>query len=298
MNLRRAVYSLLLLGACTLGAIKLKAFCYAQTGGFALYKICSSLAFNPAWEVASLGQGEEAELDLALSQPYHFLAKGAQCFVFSSEDGHHVIKFFKLSHLLPPVWLNNMRLPFALEPMRIKKIAQKREELNRDFLSYKIAYEELRDQTGMLFLHLNKTHCLKRHLTVIDRLGISYDLDLDNMEFLVQKQASLFYPFIEKTLAEKGEEGVKVIISDLVSLLALRNRKGIFDKDPDINSNFGFLNNRCAQIDIGRFRKDLTRCSPDVYRPEILRITDSFNQWLQPRSPALSKYLEHEIQSS
>ena len=87
----------------------------------------------------------------------------------------------------------------------------------------------------------------------------------------------------------------KAAISSLVALLKTRCAKGIFDKDPDVQTNFGFIGLQCVQIDTGRFRKDELERDPAVYRPEIVRITDKFNRWLSSQYPELSAHLELEI---
>jgi hypothetical protein len=82
-----------------------------------------------------------------------------------------------------------------------------------------------------------------------------------------------------------------------VHFLVRRNQKEIFDKDPDLETNFGFLDDKIVQIDVGRFRKDFERKNPTIYHSEILRITDSFNQWLKMHYPPLSDHMEQEIAS-
>jgi len=271
--------------------------CLKQTRGFALYKICSSLPFNPEFETSSLSEEENKDLKKALDQPYRFLDKGAQCYVFLSQDGRYVIKFFKLHALQPPIALRTVQLPFYLQRVWVQKLLEKRQSLTKTFTSYKIAFEEMKEETGILFLHLNKTDHLKQKLVILDNLGISHPLDLDKMEFLVQKRASLFYPFLETSIQEQGMEPAKRILSDLVQFLVIRNRKEIFDKDPDLTTNFGFLDGKLIQIDVGRFRKESQRKDPKVYHDEIVRITDLFNKWLKVHYPALSHHLEQEIAS-
>jgi hypothetical protein len=271
--------------------------CLKKTRGFALYKIHSSFVSNPLWEINPISASERSFVKGVLNQPYRFLDKGAQSYVFLSEDGQYVIKFFKLHSLQPPWLLRVLRLPYHLQPLWVKKCVEKRMALMKTFASYKIAYEDLREQTGMLFLHLNKTRDLKQKIRIIDALGISHLLDLDSMEFLVQKRADLFYPQLKKLIEEKGIESGKEILSDLVDFLVKRNQKEIFDKDPDLATNFGFLDNRIVQIDVGRFRKDPERKNPSLYRDEILRITDQFNAWLKTHYPCLSEHLEREIAS-
>ncbi len=283
---------LFLAGAICAGILA-KQFCYKKTDGFAHYKILSSLAFNPDWEVS---QEPHEELSTLLDQPFHYLAKGAQSYVFASADGKYVIKFFRLYHLKPPLWLSALSLPPALQPLKVKKILDKRNELDKDFQSYKIAYEEMKEETGLVYLHLNKTSHLKKSLKIYDKIGIAYDLDMDNMEFLVQKRAQLVYPAIDALMKTEGLSAAKEATRNLVQLLLMRCEKGIFDKDPDLNTNFGFLGKSSVQIDIGRFSKKIDPKDKAAYRDEIFRITDNFRQWLDANHPSLSEYLTEEIE--
>lgn len=279
--------------ALVLFAVLAKKFCYRQTDGFALCKIVSDLSPKAEWAVPPLPPEEQKAILHLLDQPFHYLARGAQSFVFVSEDGQTVIKFFRIHRLRPPQWLNLLQLPFSLQPMKLGKLLRKQAELATDFQSYVIAYQEMKEETGLLYLHLNKTTDLHQKITIHDRLNIAYELDLDQTEFLVQKRATLVYPYIE-ALIQKGQlEAAQNSITNLVQLLHDRYKKGIFDKDPDLNTNFGFIDQCALQIDIGRFRNADSREDSD----EILRITDNFRQWLDKRSPQLSSHLLQEIET-
>ncbi len=292
---KKHLKSILQLFAVIVCAVFIKKFCYKKTDGFALTKILSTFAFNPDWECPSSSQIDADHLEKILNQPFHYLARGAQSYVFVSEDDNTVIKFFRLNHLCTPPWLAAFHLPLTLQPYKISKMLEKRTSVNRDFQSYKIAFEEMKEETGLLYMHLNKTSHLKKHLKIIDKIGIAHDLDLDNMEFLIQKKATLFYPTLEKLIKTEGETAAKEAISALIELLVSRCQKGIFDKDPDLNTNFGFLDKHPIQIDIGRFRYDETRRNPNIYCDDIIRITDSFRQWLDRNYPSLSLHLVSEV---
>lgn len=262
-------------------------FSKAKTDGFAMTKIGSDLVYDPKWDVSCNNLKEVKKI---LNQPFTYLSKGVQTYVFASEDGKYVLKLLRHDHMRPAPWVR--LLPDRSAKPRIEK---KQSKLNKDFTSYKIAYEELKDETGLVFLHLNKTDHLKQSLILIDKIGISHTLDLDQFEFLVQKRASLIYPTLSD-LIEKGkiEEGKKAL-STLVHLLEVRFEKQIFDKDSDLNTNFGFIENTAVQIDIGRFKKNHPerRHKKEV----ILHTTDHLHQWLMVRSPVLDEHLKAAIEN-
>jgi hypothetical protein len=68
---------------------------------------------------------------------------------------------------------------------------------------------------------------------------------------------------------------------------------GIFDKDPDLNTNFGFIGTRAIQIDFGRYKAT----QPHLDLQAILRITDHLHQWLMTKSPELDLHLRQTIES-
>ncbi|MGE0669630.1 MAG: hypothetical protein AB7H48_04650 [Parachlamydiales bacterium] len=293
---KKMLKRLVLWSACAGGLILLQRFCHQQTDGFSRYKISSNLTFQPEWETPRLSLREQESLSKILNQPYRYLAKGAQSYVFLSDDGKYVLKFFRIYHLQPPFWVTHLRWPWFLQSYKMDKILKKLDELHKDFASYKIAHDELKEETGIVYLHLNKTDYLKQTLTFYDKIGIKHQVALDQMEFLVQKRAELVYPALAKMVESEGLENAKEALSQLVSLLCLRCQKGIHDKDPDLNTNFGFIGHTPLQIDVGRFRIENGNLQEQmVDRNEIIRITDNLNQWLRSRYPELSGHLETTI---
>ena len=207
-------------------AVGTERFCHHVTDGFAEVKIRSSYAYHPEWEPSEYPQLDDAVLD----QPYRYLGKGAQCYAFLSEDGNYVIKFFRHDHL------------------------RRKGKVFRDFASYKIAFDAMRAETGLLYLHLNKTKTMGKTLTFFDKIGVRHQVNLDEMEFLVQRKAELALPTLKQWLQAGEVEKAKEGISSLVHLVRERCKKGIFDKDPDFRTNFGFTAMGAMQLDAGRFR--------------------------------------------
>ena len=93
---------------------------------------------------------------------------------------------------------------------------------------------------------------------------------------------------------ENGQiERAKEALTNIVQFLVHRSQMGIFDKDPDLNSNFGLIGTQVIQIDIGRFKHQ----KPHLNKDEIIRITDNLHQWLMIKDPQLDAHLKNQIES-
>ncbi len=280
-----------------------RVFCQQQTDGFTIQAISSNRPSNPAWDVHFLSDGEKAEIEQALSQRYHYLACGNQAFAFLSEDGRYVIKFFKQklfepSFFLkwsPAIWMNPSR--------REKKLWKKQDKLQRDFASYRLSFDELKEETGLVYVHLNPSDWIRRNLIICDKLNIAHAIPLDRFNFILQKRADLVFPTIDKLMAEGNLAGAKRALSSILELFVSRCQKGILDSDPDLDKNFGFIDGHAVQIDIGRFTRQpikvkFAHCNQD--RPASLSsmtppvIKETFKTWLTENYPSLFDHFMSE----
>jgi hypothetical protein len=258
-------------------------FCHHQTAGFTVGRITAELPFQAEAEAPALA---------VFDQPFFYLDKGAQCYVFISEDRTHVLKFFRLHRLSPPWWMPHFKLPSFLEAKRQAVLDICQDRLSRHFDSYKLAFERLKDESALVYIHLNKTDCLQKQLIIVDKLGIRHPINLDDMGFILQKRADLMYPTFEKWMAQDEGEKAKTAIDQILALLKKRCERGIYDKDPNLATNFGFIEGEAIQIDVGRFR--LRKQEP--VQTEIIRITAPFKQWLEERDPSLALYLQDQLE--
>ena len=261
-------------------------FCKTQLGSFTVHRISSNLTYHPEWEIAPLPPAELASIKKMLQQSYSYFSKGSQSFVFASQDGQYVIKFFRHDHLSAPFFYD--KLPFEWAQRRV---AKKTKRLNYDFGSYKLAYENLKKETGLVFLHLNKTSDLGQTLDLVDKLGIHHQIPLDDYTFLLQRRASKFYPTLNQMIQENCIDEAKKTLTNLTHLLALRAQKGLYAKDPNLESNFGIIGTDPIQIDVGRFRKK-------PHKKGILCSIRPLRESLEESCPELSRHLKTEIEKA
>ncbi|HSX13682.1 MAG TPA: hypothetical protein VLE96_04590 [Chlamydiales bacterium] len=265
-----------------------KRFCEQQTDGFTIARITSHLSNRSELPIPP-------NVEDILDQSFHYLGCGGQCFVFLSKDAQYVIKFFKqhtLGHLL---WLRQLPLPDSFKKKHFKKITRCEKKLFRDFNSYQIAFDELKEESGLIFLHLTKTDNLKKSITIFDKLGISHVLHLDDYEFIIQRKAEPFQRYMKKLIANYKIPEAETALKTVLDLVCLRYQRGIMDEDPRLYNNIGFLDGRPIFMDAGRFKKDLRKSDPNIYLSEIPRFASHLKKWIDIEYPLLSPTYDHII---
>lgn len=280
------------LGLIIAGVYGTAKFCLKKTNKFAVTEIRSNRPFEPSFETRLLTVEEEKEVKEALNQHYTYFGCGGQAFVFFSQNGKYVIKFFKQRHFNPPTYLDH--IPF-IEKYRKEKYGKRHKRLHLDYGSYKIGFEELKEETGLLYVHLNKTSHLKKILKIKDKLNIEHCIDLDQIDFILQKRADLVFHRIKAQMARNDIEGAQKTIACVLDLIVTRCKKGYTDKDPNIATNCGMLENKAIKVDVGRFTRYSNMANPLYFKPELYHLTKPFRVWLKQQHPSLVPFLDKEV---
>jgi hypothetical protein len=246
-------------------------------------------------QLPPLSEMEKEELRAMVDQPYYFLGKGGQCYAFVSEDQKTVLKFFKNHHIRFWKFLNRLSLPSALDGYRQRFLKKTLHQSPAFFESCKISYLEFRERTGLLYLHLCKTDDFQKKLTLVDKLGISHQIDLNSIDFALQKKAEFSNPKLKKLIKENDLDAAKQCIESLLGLIVERCQGGIRDRDHNLRRNIGFIGNQAIEIDLGSYSKDESLKEPEGFKLELLSNTRKFKQWLGRRNPDLSLYLSERI---
>jgi hypothetical protein len=246
---------------------------HKATRGFTLPNIYS----NEPIELYT--RGELPKLD----QSFRFLGCGLEFYAFVSEDGKLILKLFKLHHVRQAELLSRF-LPFCK-----KLYTQKKERLTSTLASCRLAFEELQNETGLLYLHLGQTDGELPRIVLIDKLGIEHSVRLDEVSFLIQKRASLLIPTLEGPFAKES-------LSSLLHLIERRCEKGIADRDPVLCQNFGFVENEAIVIDIGSFSKNPFLQQPSHCKRTLFYETLPLRCLLQKQFPHLTPHFEEEFE--
>ncbi len=226
-----------------------------------------------------------AEINAILSQPFHYLSKGRQCFVFESEDGKYVLKFFNQKYLKMP-WYSFF----------IREKEHKKRALRRHFYenSYSIAYRELGDE--ILYLHLGPSEEIPQ-VALTDRASQKHRLDLSQMPFLIQKRGESLSSGLSKVYEKEGSIGLKREIDSFLTQVGRRIAKNIADADRDVLNNWGYVDGHIFHLDPGRlYIEDLS--DPIRSQEEWTRATHDLHRWLLESYPESADYLASKQMSN
>lgn len=215
----------------------LERFCYWQTDGFRFAKVATTYTypFDQAFEPAPE----------CLHQPFHYLGKGVQFYVFMGEDQQTILKLFKHHH----AGFSST----TLQHLSTNMMEKRKNRVLHLLQSAEIAKTSIPDETAVFYTHLTKGDHHLGKIKIYDKLGIVHELDLDQTEFLLQRRA---VPLAEKlhTLFQSSQiEKAISAMQSTIKMLDERECKGIKNKDARILRNCGFIDDTAIEIDVGSF---------------------------------------------
>lgn len=268
---------------------------FALTGGFTISNITSDLSPDPQWSTHVLSPVEQQEIDRALNQSFMYLGKGCQAYVLQSDDGNYVLKFFKFQRFRPQYWLNALTFIPLVNNYQKNKAIEKKHKLDNVFRSWKIAYEDLSKETGVVYLHLNKSNDLHKKITIYDKMGIAHQVELDQMEFLVQRKAEMLCSHLKTLMDQNDLAQAQLIIDRLLSMLLSEYQRGYADNDHALMQNTGVWNGYPVHIDVGQFIFNPIVKNLAVSGQELYDKTYKFHLWLKSYNPELAQYLQNRL---
>lgn len=196
-----------------------------MTQGFRVSKLCQLSKISHAAGKSAMPE----ELKSQLQQPFYYVGRGMQTFVFESQDGKIVIKFFKLRR------------------------RNKMDHLLKMFEACNLAFNSAREETGLLYTHLYKSDEKLPKIFLKNRLRLPVSLHLESYAFVIQQKAK---PFQELFPSVLQNESSGELIDAYLSLVYNRSQKGICNTDVNVDRNFGWLEGRAIELDFGNYLYD------------------------------------------
>ena len=257
---------------------------------FGSAQFINTFAYNPEWDVPCPPETIQF-VNMLSQQPFYFLGRGFQATAFISQDGDYVIKFFHQARL--------REKSFGEDPIAFLFRNDNHERnSSRDevFLSSKMSYQELQEESGIIYVHLNRTENLIKGIKIHDAAGQSYRFQGDETSFVVQKKAEYVLPVIKSLMQQQKVEEAKQRIDQIFDLLLALAKKGFVDGDVALmrNNNIGFVKDRAIYIDTGHITKHSDLNVKERMRFECEVRLAPFYDWLKIRYPELATHFSEK----
>lgn len=220
-----------------------------------------------------------------------YIGKGRQAYVFASDT--HVIKFLRYHKYKRPLWVSVFNF-FNFRPHWLEQNLREQEERERRaIISYNVAFQHLKDETCIEFIHLNRTDNLKRRLKIFDKCGRELSVDLDSVAFIIQRRA-LPLPSIFIELRKRGDlKGLKNLILSYLKMGYNCSSKGVANRDfKNYVRNCGYYNNRVIQIDVGSFYVEDSLHKKELIKREMSNFVDPLKVFLKEEAPEMITFVE------
>lgn len=229
--------------------------------------------------------------DTLFDKPFTYLDRGHQSYVFLSNNGEYVLKFFDVRSIKRYGYIPFVTLD---DPVRTER--RLRELLN----GYRIAWDKDRENCGLLYVQFAPNPLLKATATLKDRFGFVHRIDLSTVPFVVQKAAVTTRATLNKLLDAGDVESAKRHLTKIVDMYFDEYAKGVFDRDRNFIDNTGFMDGRPIRLDAGRLRydpemKNSATQSKDIYNVLIKRTDRYLGKYFPGYRSEIVDYLEKTI---
>lgn len=294
MNIKKIIGLTLFTSLIIFGSAKIY---YNLTDDFRISNMTYELPHNKDWDIPGISSYENELLNEVLNQKFYYLGKGAQSYVFTSEDGLTVIKFFKFKHLKPSIFLNSLSHIPLFSKYAKKEIARKNKKLNSAFNGYRLAYEIHKQESGLIYLHLNKTSDIQKTLTIIDKIGLSHEIDLDQNVFLVQRKGETLETVLRELLNQNNLSLAKSRLRQILDLYLSEYQKGAYDHDHRVMNNTGFVDQEPIHLDVGHFSLEESMKDKAVFQKDFAIIIGKIDLWLKKNFPKHQEEIVKDLES-
>ncbi len=263
-----------------------------QEHAFAPENVVCKYSYKKEWDVQTSDK-ENLLVKVLGRQRFKWLAQGYQAYAFISPDGEYVIKFFQQQKMSERPFLER---PFSylFDKGYRRSVVNKASHRQEIFVSSKFCFEELSEETGFVYAHLNRTVKQLPTLTVFDQQGKHHKIKLDDVSFIIQKRAKYIIPTLTKLMNQNKIAEAKQRLDQIFDLLLAIAKKGFMDSDYALfrNDNIGFTKTRAIYIDTGHLKRcasvDLHEQMTNEYKKRLYPL----KEWLAITYPELAEYYE------
>jgi hypothetical protein len=256
--------------------------------------ITSHLSPRAEWASSPWDNEENVKLNKILSQPFIYLGEGGQAYVFASADQEFVLKLFKFKRFRPTIFVS-MLPDFFFHSYREAHKAKREQKLVYAFNGHKIAFDEHRQESGLLYIQLNPSN-KQQLVSLSDKWGFDRIINLEKVSYVIQEKGELLSTVLTQALDRGDISTAQNRIRQLFDLYHSEYAKGIYDLDHGIMHNIGCLGDRVFHMDVGKMVRDERIKQPAFYREDLIRTALTVKSWIYKHYPQYENEMVSDMQ--
>lgn len=260
----------------------------------------SSQSIAPALPHSEIAQNDAipASLTQIFDSPLSYLGEGNQAYAFVTSDNKYVVKFFKRGPIEGHHWWSLLPNIDFVQSWLSHRLVRQQYKFQRIFNAYDVAYRLDRDHCGLLWIHLHQTDSLHTTATVINGLGISHQIDLDKVAFVIQKRGEPLRNVLKEYLQHDDVQAATEALQQVLAMYVDEYRHGIFDHDHNLMYNVGFAEDQPIRLDVGKLVHDPIYSSPEVFQSDLDKIINQrIAKWLKRYAADHSSQIMDSLQN-
>lgn len=271
---------------------------YLLTDDFRMGNVIFDLPQDPQWTTPPLTADEQSKVDKILSQEFYYIGKGAQSYAFGSEDGRYVLKLFKLKHMKPSFFVKMLPSLSVFDHYKTKYFERKKYLLDRLFAGYILAFQKNKEESGVIYVHLNKAQAHPKPLVIHDKVGLRHVVEPSQVYFVVQEKGTPTEAVLRNALDSGNIDLAKKRMHQIFDLYLTEYSKGLADKDLAVLRNTGFVGERPIHFDVGELMEDDEVKRFSVRMEDFDIIARQFDQWFKVNYPRDHPQFVQEIRTA
>ena len=203
-----------------------------------------------------------------------------------------------VSGVVPPVAPKETVPPVPpFKTYKANQIVRKQRKLDSVFAGYRLSYEVHKNESGLLFIHLNPSQgTIHFPITLVDKIGFKHSFDLDSVVFVVQEKAKTTRTVVNEALQTGDLALAKERIGQIFDLYIQEYQKGIYDRDHGVMHNTGFVGSRPIHLDVGKMTADDRMKKAAFWEKDLELIAKKFQVWLRANYPQHYQELAQDIE--
>lgn len=277
----------------TLGYAPLKQY-YTQSDLFYSQKLPLILADPLSLHQPDLSAIQKTLATSVINQSYRYLYEGSNAIVFISADNQYIFKILKQ---------NASSIPTLILPPGQHRDGLNHKEIDttslqptgRRYNSCLLAIDSLQKETGLMFLHLDRSQNLDIQLLVFDKKGQQRILSLDDYAFVFQKKGDPIYQTITKWMRNKQIDKAKALVGHIIQSAFSLCQEVLIDESSIIKKHMACIGEQCLFMDVEHFQRQNEVIDSTAYLQQVDDIIDSFEIWLEQKHPELAIEAKNQI---